>query len=359
MNVAGMGLVFGRGRGIGALEEALRQGWTPPAEVEIPLAPGTKIPVYSVGQETVKDKTVLKHMRRADRFSKMAALAAWDAVQDSGMAGQRHNEQLGIILATAFGPQVTAFRFLDEILEHGDAKASPTLFSHSVHNAAVSYIASALASRGPTLTLTQFAFSFHQALILAEAWLEEGRCGSVLVGCAEECGVVMEYICREKLRIAEDGKIRCFDFSASPLAVPGEGSVFFLLTRGDETTRYCEISGASLDGKEVAGDLDLCILDCDGMGGDETPYREVGEAGSRELVIGGYSPLFGSMMTGSAFNCAAAALMLMKQTRYACPVQENPHGLRICTRTERAQISRIQCVKYDCCSERAVIELAK
>jgi len=32
MNVVGVGVVFARGRGIGALEEALTQGWVPPAK---------------------------------------------------------------------------------------------------------------------------------------------------------------------------------------------------------------------------------------------------------------------------------------------------------------------------------------
>ena len=125
-------------------------------------------------QATLTDKAVLKGMRRADRFSKMAVLAAWDAVEDSGIAIRGGEGRLGIILATAFGPQATAFRFLDEIIDHGDGRASPTLFSHSVHNAAASYVASALKSRGPTLTVTQFAFSFHQALAACRR-LDPGR----------------------------------------------------------------------------------------------------------------------------------------------------------------------------------------
>ncbi len=47
-------------------------------------------------------------------------------------------------MATAFGPHVTTFNFLDDILDHGDAAVSPTTFSNSVHNAAASYIAMAL-----------------------------------------------------------------------------------------------------------------------------------------------------------------------------------------------------------------------
>jgi 3-oxoacyl-[acyl-carrier-protein] synthase II len=356
VNVAGIGVVFARGRGIGALEEALKQGWIPPAQ-EAPRSRGQKkTPAYSVDQETLTDKAVLKGMRRADRFSKMAVLAAWDAVEDSGIAVQGREGRLGIILATAFGPQATAFRFLDEIMDHGDGRASPTLFSHSVHNAAASYVAAALHSRGPTLTVTQFFFSFHQALLLASAWLQEGRCERVLVGSVEECGEVLEYICSRKLRIPEDGRIRSFAFSPSPAAVPGEGSVFLLLSHGDTPGRYCEIGNISFNDEAAEEGPDLYLLDADGMSGDERDYRKTS---TQDVMVAGYSPLFGSMMTGSAFHCAAGALILRKQTRYACPVQDNPHGIELCTTTEEKKTEGIQCVKYNCFHEKAVVELRR
>jgi len=356
VNVTGVGAVFARGRGIGSLEEALRKGWVAPSRRPLASSPGKSIPVYSVEEKTITDKAVLKKMRRADRFSKMAVLAAWDAVKDSGIEIDEGGASLGIILATAFGPQVTAFRFLDEIIDHGDASVSPTLFSHSVHNAAASYVASALGNHGPTLTVTQFGLSFHQALILARAWIHEGRCEHVLVGSVEECGTVMEYICSRKLGISEDGRIRPFEFSPSPSAVPGEGSVFLLLSGEDRGQKYCELRGVFLDDESAEGDPDLRILDADGMSEDETCYQEIA---SQDVPIGGYLPLAGSMLTGSAFHCAVAAVMLRNQTLYACPVQDNPHAVRACNSTEQKNLERIQCVRYGCLHERAVIELGR
>jgi 3-oxoacyl-[acyl-carrier-protein] synthase II len=286
----------------------------------------------------------------------MAVLAAVDALEDSGLAIAQGEANLGVILATAFGPQVTAFRFLDEIIDYGDSGVSPTLFSHSVHNAAASYVASALGSRGPTLTVTQFGLSFHQALLIGRAWISEGRCGNVLVGSAEECGTVMEHICSRRLPIAEDGKIRPFGFSRAPSAVPGEGSVFLLL-RGEEAPGgYCELRGVCFGAEAGSSTPDLCIIDADGLSDDETRYQE---SASREVAVAGYAPLFGSMMTGSAFHCAAAALMLKSRSRYACPITDNPHRIGLCTSTGPSDLERIHCVKYDCSGERAVIELAR
>ena len=356
MNVAGIGVVFTRGRGIDRYEEALRQGWLPPCRVEIPSAPDKSLPVYHVTQETTVDKAVLRRIRRADRFSKMAVLAAWDAVEDSGIALDDKPSSVGIIVAASFGPHVTTFRFLNDILDYGDANVSPTVFSHSVHNAAASYIAYVLGTRGPTLTLTQFSFPFHQAIILAESWLNEGRCEYVLVGTVDECGTVMEYVCSRKLAIADDGKIKPFLFSASPSAVPGEGSVFFLATRGDCPKKYCEISGMSLNSDGLEEHPDMYILDADGMAGDERGYKDTAATG---VMVAAYTPVFGSMMTGSAFHCAAGALMLKHQVRYACPVQDNPCDVNLCTATQPARIGNISCVRYNCNHEKATIQLKK
>jgi 3-oxoacyl-[acyl-carrier-protein] synthase II len=356
MNVSGIGVVFARGRGIGTFEEALRQGWMPPRQRDVAASSGKTMPGYFVEEKTLKDKAVLQKMRRADRFSKMAVLAAYDAVKDSGIAIDEGGASLGIILATAFGPQVTAFRFLDEIIDYGDSSVSPTLFSHSVHNAAASYVASVLGNRGPTLTVTQFGLCFHEALVLGRAWIEEGRCENVLVGSVEEFGTVMEFICGKKLRIAEDGRIRPFEFSSTPRAVPGEGSVFLLLNGEGGTKRYCGIRGVSFDHESAEWSPDLYVLDADGMSEDETCYQQIA---SRDVAIAGYSPLFGSMMTGSAFHCASAALMLMNQTRYGCPVQDNPHRMSLCTSTEQCDLEEIRCVKYSCTRGKAVIDLRR
>ena len=253
MKILGAGLVCARGRG----KDAVSKDWRPPEFIEVPFQEEL-FPVYAVAAETLKDKAVLGGMRRADRFSKMATLAAHDAVADSGVEFG-NPERVGIIFATAFGPHNTTFRFQDDIIEYGDGGVSPTIFSNSVHNAAVSYISRALGIKGPTWTVTGFRDPFGQAIALAQAWLDEGRCDAVLLGAGDECGTVMEYICSQKLPIAADGKVRMDD---PPAYVPGEGMAFFLV-----------------DGQECG----------------------------RQLVASqeSYVPLFGNMFTGGALDCAA------------------------------------------------------
>lgn len=338
MHIAGMGVVFNRGRGLEALEKALEAGWIMP-DAAYRLLPSTLI-----------DKVVLKEARRADDLSKMASLAAYDALLDSGINDQA-KANLGIILSSAFGPHVTTFRFLDDILNFGDAGVSPTLFSHSVHNAAASYIALSLGARGPTLTMTEFAGSFQQALILAESWLSEKRCEYILVGSADQTGKVMEYIVGEKLKVAADGKIKPFNFTSEPECVPGEGSVFFLVTNNEKSKKYCKVSGLDSFHKN---DPDLLILDSDGFCGDERQYQKASVGAS---LVSSYAPIFGSTLTLSSFSCLVGALSLKKQKVFAAPIQINPYDLNLCFKTEARNINRVNCIRYDCNNRELIIRL--
>ncbi len=338
MNINGIGIIFNRGRGLENLEKALLEGWKMPADG------------YTVPQEALSDSIILKNMRRADDLSKMVTIATLDAVNDGGLE-EKDKEELGIILATAFGPHPTTFKFLDDIINFGEKEASPTTFSHSVHNAALSYAANLLQSRGPTLTITQFAESFYQAVILAESWLYEGRCNNVLVGAADQYGEVMKYICSKKLKISMDGKIKPFSFQKNPEVVPGEGCVFFLFSNKGKP-KYASMKALSTGYK----DAQLYILDTEGMSSSEEPYIEITK---KNYTFASYTPIFGSMLTGIAFSCAVAALIIKNQTIYSVPIKDNPHKIKICNKTEKINIDKVSCIKFDCLGRKLEILVEK
>ncbi len=223
--IEGMGVISARGRGLESFEQALKKGWVEPTISE----DGRK--AYRIPKDALIDNKILKRTRRADRFSRITVLAACDTINDSGLdIADIDNFSLGIIVATAFGPHATTFKVLNDIIDYGEKKVSPTTFAHSIHNAAASYVASALGCTGPVMTTTQFYFTFQQALLLASSWLNEGRIEKVLVGVVDECSPAMEYICEEKLSVAVNGKMRPFGWDKNPKVVPGEGSAFFLVS---------------------------------------------------------------------------------------------------------------------------------
>ena len=355
MNILGTGIIFSRGLGVAALENALRAGWQPPDEIDLPRSAGLKRLVYQVNLDAVPDKTLLKKNRRSDQLSKMAVLAAADALADSGIA-QTADKRIGIILSTAFGAHVTTFDFLDGILDYGEANVSPTTFSNSVHNAAAAYISSSLNIKGPTLSITQFRFSFQSALQLATAWLQQGRCDYVLAGAVDQYGDVLGYVSDQKLCSASDGIIKPFTFKPT-CHVPGEGAAFFLLGKESPENMYCGVNaihtGAEPDNPNPTN---IDIIDADGMLPDESAYIA---SLHPEIPAAAYSPVFGSMMITSAFNIAAGALMLRNQTCYATPVRDNPHNIRLLSESGKKAIRQIRCTGYNCYGDKSVIYLGR
>ncbi len=345
MNLLGSGIIFTRGAGISALEQALKEGWQPPAETT-----GKRL-AYQVDVNASPDKGLLKKIRRSDKLSQMSVLAAAEALRESGIENIT-KKNIGIILATAFGAHVTTFAFIDDILDYGDANASPTLFSNSVHNAAVSYISTTFDIKGPTLTVTQFRFSFFGALQLAEAWLALGRCEYVLVGAVDQYGDVLGYASERKLSPAPDGKITPFSFHPT-CHVPGEGAAFFLLGTEQAGRTLCRVETRPGDDNARP---ELNIIAADGMMTDESAYLGSLDSG---VPTAGYAPLFGTTLNSSAFNMAAGALMLRNQHLYASPIQENPRGLHLLSTTGSSRIGLIRCIDCDCTGEKKTIYLKK
>lgn len=226
LGVHGIGMISVCGRGIESHADAYNH--TQSADSSSPIR------VCRVADEILKDRVALKKMRRADRFSKMSALAARDAIDLAGLRVSDGGIRLGIVVATAFGPHRATFEFLDEILDFGDAGVSPTLFSHSVHNAAAAYIAIMLGSRGPACTVTDFQYPFHAGLMTASVWLHEQRCSHVLVGYTEESSTPMDRILAQRHRGQPSHEPVLFNFSPYASKMFSEGSVFLVVTRPDQ-----------------------------------------------------------------------------------------------------------------------------
>ena len=336
IQIRSTGIVCTRGRGLLPLEAALEAGWNPPVEKE-DSDPNTRVPAFHLPDGVLQDRAIMGKMRRADRLSKMATLAACDAWAQAGLSAL-DPRRVGVLLATGLGPHARTFRFLDGILDFGDCAVSPTDFSHSVHNAAAAYITARLQTHGPVQTLTDFDFAFHHVLQLAGCWLHEGRCDAVLAGAADELGAVMLHVCAHMLDIPADGCPRPLAFSDAPSVVPGEGAVFFVLTRpegGCISPLVCVLPGA-------ATGADMTIADAGGMSGPESAYLDIAR---RASVVANYTPVFGSMMTGAAFHCASAARMIEKGVCYANPLPETEHDLPVCKARCDMGLDGIDCVK--------------
>lgn len=123
------------------------------------------------------DDSLSRELRRADTF------IAWGAHVIRALQQQKKAAELesdcGLFLGTAHGPMTTTFGVLDQMM--AGAPVSPTLFSQSLFNAAGGQLARIFHLLGPSLTITDFAFPFFQALQQAHCALESGLVSSCLV----------------------------------------------------------------------------------------------------------------------------------------------------------------------------------
>lgn len=121
-----------------------------------------------VGPDPDVPADMARQLRRADSFIILAAMAARQAVE-AAPKKELSPQDVGIFLGTAYGPLTTNFQSLGSLIDDGEGQISPTLFSHSVFNAAAGYVARLLDIQGPALTITTFALPFLVAL--QEGWL--------------------------------------------------------------------------------------------------------------------------------------------------------------------------------------------
>jgi len=270
--VLGMGAVTPIGRELPTIAKRLSE----------PIEPA---PLLRVSDDLLADPTVSRGLRRADRFVRMAAIAALDAwtqaqIACAGVAIDR----VGLIVTSGLGPHGRGFKFLDGILDCGDSSALPTDFSHSVHGVAASYIAGLLDLRGPSLSTTDFECGFEQAVLLAQCWLDQGTCSRVLLGAVEELG---EVLIRCASRLLPDNP---------PFAL-GEGAVFLTLGPSDAP------GIAHLDATASAEDVGLLILDEPSF----FPQSAPPPAGRHTAT---FTPHFGHTASNSAFQSLGALLSL-------------------------------------------------
>lgn len=123
--------------------------------------------IDQLARDYVVPDELSRDLRRADAFIQMAVVSAFTAASRLS-SDKLPPEEVGVFIGTAFGPLETNFESLGSLIDDGEGQISPTLFSHSVYNAAAGYVARLLDIRGPAMTITNYGWPFLIAM-------EEGR----------------------------------------------------------------------------------------------------------------------------------------------------------------------------------------
>ncbi|MBU4318754.1 MAG: beta-ketoacyl synthase chain length factor [Proteobacteria bacterium] len=347
ISIDGVGVVGGFGSGRADLETVLSNGQIILKEAVFETSPGTiKIPAYLANTDALDAFVNKKALRRIDHFSRMALLGACLALKDAGEP-DIHPQRIGLAVASGYGATRTTFAFLDSTIRDGDAFASPTLFSNSVHNAAAGYISILLKLCGPSLTVSQFEMSVPSALISACRWLEDDRVDAVLLGAVDEYCDVLGYCHHRYFGQDPGGVMKPMDFHRHS-SLPGEGAVFFLLSReSGNPSRYGliqDVQMGTLGVKPVSFPDDATvIIGADGHLCDGINYETL--IGT-DHEIACYSSLYGSLPVGFAFDMAVASLSIKNNLRYATPNAKEYQGrLKVIREEKSAGASPLCCFK--------------
>ncbi len=325
--IRGIGVVGGFGTGVEALRDAL--AGNPGPAVPIPGAGGVDSGCRRADTAALEAFVDRRSLRRMDTISRLAILGACLALRDAGV--DRPDGRMGVVLSTGYGPSGTTLAFLDSFIDSGDSCSSPTLFSSSVHNAPAANLSTLLGVTGPNLSLSQFEVSASSALLTATLWLAEGRVDRVLVGGVDEYCDVLGYCWKRSF--GEPDSPRCLPLDTRrQTARPGEGCAFLLLERpsagrgGDaiiEAVRMGRIGGAPAG---IPADR-LLVLGADGHRRCAGAYVKLVPAGCAVTSLG---QIWGSFPTATAFDAAAAAVLLRSGCTPASPPEsDRPHSWRV------------------------------
>ena len=117
--------------------------------------------------DLVIPKLFAPKLRRADDFIRLGVAAAAGVYQETETNSDYSHDRSGLVVGSCFGTMQTNFDVLELITSN--QQTSPTLFSHSVFNAATGYISAILGIRGFGQTFTDFCWPFFHSL--REGWL--------------------------------------------------------------------------------------------------------------------------------------------------------------------------------------------
>jgi 3-oxoacyl-[acyl-carrier-protein] synthase II len=343
--IQGVGVVGGFGSGLEELGNTLSHKSPRTQRVQVKTSNGLcDMLVYLADTARLEDFLNMRILRRVYHYSKMALLGAYLAIQDAG--GLDSNRlRMGIIVASGYGPSRTTAGFPDTFFDDGYSLSSPIFFSNSVQNAAVANISLLLTITGPGLTVSQLEMSVPSALIAAKNWLEEGRVDSVLLGAVDEYHDALGYYWH-----SQHGELATADHEIRPLefdlqtAIPGEGAAFFLLSRADDKhpSRYGHIEGVIMGRCKrsplTITDHTFLFVGADGNKDCGDHYKKFIPENARVVS---YTPVYGSLPIGPAFDMAIAALS--RKGGKLC----GPSAGNIATTDMSMDEKHIKCLKID------------
>jgi 3-oxoacyl-[acyl-carrier-protein] synthase II len=178
-------------------------------------------------------------LRRLDRASRFAWVAAHQAFQDAGLEPRSVGDRIAVAVGTMSGGSEAAEAFMRPYLLRGPEGASPLVFPNSVANAASGHLALAFGLKGPSVTFVDRENATFAGLEQATRWLRAGLVDAALVLGTDGLFPLLLDVCRGSRLLARHGDP---ELGSGRGFLPGEGAQAFLL----ETRAHAEARGARI-----------------------------------------------------------------------------------------------------------------
>ncbi len=233
--LTGLGTVLPCGDGIGAARAGLRGGAPCFAELPEALGRGRGAACAAFNPAGIIPPMQL---RRLDRPSRFAWVAAHQAFADAGLDPKAEGEGLAVAVGTLTGGSEATEAFLRPYLVRGPEGASPMVFPNCVANAASGHLALAFGLKGPSATFLERECAPIAAQEQAARWHRAGMAEAALVVGTDGLFPLLLEACGAARLLARHGDPR----SGGGGFLPGEGAQAFLL----ESRTRAESRGARI-----------------------------------------------------------------------------------------------------------------
>lgn len=232
--ITGLGLVLPCGDGIQAGRDCLASGLPCFADLPETLGQGRGAACTAFSPTGIIPPMQL---RRLDRPSRFAWVAAHQAFQDAALDPKPIGERVAVAVGTLTGGSEASEAFMRPYLQRGPVGASPLVFPNSVANAASGHLALGFGLKGPSATFVDRENATFAALDQAIHWLRAGLAEVALVIGTDGLFPLLMDICRGARLLARH---RDPQIGSGRGFLPGEGAQAFLL----ESRVHAEARGA-------------------------------------------------------------------------------------------------------------------
>jgi 3-oxoacyl-[acyl-carrier-protein] synthase II len=225
--LTGLGLVLPCGDGVATARASLAAGL--PCFAELPEALGAG---RGAACTAFQPAGVIPPMqlRRLDRPSRFAWVAAHQAFQDAGLDPKALGVRFAVSVGSMTGGSEASEAFMRPYLQRGPEGASPMVFPNTVANAASGHLALAFGLKGPSATFVDRENATFAALDQAARWLRADLADAALVLGVDGLFPLLLDVCGGTRLLARHGLP---EVGSGRGFLPGEGAQAFLLERRD------------------------------------------------------------------------------------------------------------------------------